>query len=96
MTRDEFLTALGTAAASEAGSMQQTRAIQKLLAGFDELKIAEAVAEMYHALLTKAVTSYECYVFTGNDPKPEDQWDEYDHMMGPIWKEIAEKMKAAP
>jgi hypothetical protein len=61
-----------------------------------EIKVLEAACEMYHGLLVKAMTSFECYVFTGKEPKPKDQWDEYDHSMGPIWQEIAEKLKVVP
>lgn len=30
---------------------------------------------------------YYCYVY---DPKPEEDYDEYDYMMSPIWKKYHE------
>lgn len=36
-------------------------------------------------LLRDACKSFECYA--AHD-KPKSQWDEYDHMMNPIWKRI--------
>ncbi len=49
----------------------------------------EKVQELLEAVI-KIMVSYENYCA---DEKPEEQWDEYDHMMYPKWMELRRIMK---
>lgn len=46
-----------------------------------------AAPDLYAAAL-EVMQSFEAYVLVGDKAKPEDQWDEYDHMMAPAWRAL--------
>ena len=53
-----------------------------------------AAPELYSAVL-EIMKSVEAYNLIGEGAKPEDQWDEYDHFMGPAWRTLKAAMDKA-
>lgn len=49
------------------------------------LDAKDAEIERLREALAGALKSFEAYHYR-HEPKPVDQWDEYDHMMAPLWK----------
>lgn len=47
----------------------------------DLQRVRDAALQLFH--------SYEALLTTGKD---EDEWDEYDHMMIPIWNNLAKAL----
>ena len=66
--------------------------IEKLLLALAKARLVASINKDLLEALEPLTDSFECYVA---DNKPQQEWDEYDHMMLPRWQKAREAIKKA-